>query len=344
VKVDADEAYAQCEQITWEQARNFAYGIRLLPPAKRRALAAVYAFARRIDDIGDGELPAADKTARLEAARGQVHALEAAARDDGTGQLDGTAQLDGTGQLDSTDPVLVALADAGRAFPIPLAAFCELIDGCLADVDQRDYKTFDDLLWYCRCVAGSIGRLSLGIYRGERGVVPPRQWSTYGPTQPEKQAKLADDLGVALQLTNILRDVREDFRNNRVYLPEEDLSRFGIEFAPFGEPEPFPAEAMQARFANLVEFEAARAREWYASGLRLLATIDRRSAACTGAMAGIYRRLLEHIARNPHAVLEGRMSLPASQKALVAAQSLSGLDRWKYRNRNGANGANGARP
>ena len=142
---------------------------------------------------------------------------------------------------------------------------------------------------------------------------------------------MADDLGVALQITNILRDVREDFRNNRIYLPAEDLTRFGIEFAPFGEPEPFPTEAMQARFATLVEFEAARAREWYGSGLRLLATIDRRSAACTGAMAGIYRRLLDRIAANPHAVLEGRMSLPGSEKALVAAEALAGLDRWKYR-------------
>jgi 15-cis-phytoene synthase len=302
--VNADDAYAQCEQITWEQARNFAYGIRLLPPDKRRALAAVYAFARRIDDIGDGELPPAEKTAQLEAARGQVLALAAAAKG---GPAEG---------LDDSDPVLVALADTGRRFAVPLEAFTELIDGCLADVNQATYETFDDLLYYCRCVAGSIGRLSLGIY---------------GATQPEKQAKLADDLGVALQLTNIMRDVREDFLNNRVYLPREDLDKFGLEFAPFGSPEPFPSPAMQARFANLVEFEASRAREWYGSGLRLLATIDRRSAACTGAMAGIYRRLLERIARNPHAVLEGRMSLPSGEKALVAVQALAGFDRWKYR-------------
>jgi phytoene synthase len=304
VTVNADEAYAQCEQITWEQARNFAYGIRLLPPDKRRALAAVYAYARRIDDIGDGDLPAAEKKAGLEAARQQVHTLVA------------TVKGDVSVTLDESDAVLVALADAGKRFPVPLEAFEELIDGCLADVDQASYATFDDLLWYCRCVAGSIGRLSLGIY---------------GPTHPERQNKLADDLGVALQLTNILRDVREDFLNNRVYLPKEDLDKFGIEFAPFGSPEPFPSEAMQARFANLVEFEANRAREWYGSGLRLLATIDRRSAACTGAMAGIYRRLLERIARNPHAVLAGRMSLPGSEKALVAAQALAGFDRWKYR-------------
>jgi 15-cis-phytoene synthase len=309
--VNAEEAYEQCERITWEQARNFAYGIRLLPPAKRRALAAVYAFARRIDDIGDGDLAPAVKTEQLEAARQQVHALVAAAG--GTGAGAERAAL--SSGIDGTDPVLVALADAGGRFPVPLEAFTELIDGCLADVQQRTYKTFDDLLWYCRCVAGSIGRLSLGIY---------------GPTQPEKQAVLADDLGVALQLTNILRDVREDFRNNRVYLPEEDLERFGIEFAPFGEPEPFPSEAMQARFATLVEFEAARAREWYASGLRLLATIDRRSAACTGAMAGIYRRLLERIDKDPSATLRQRVSLPGGEKALVAAQALAGFDRWKY--------------
>jgi phytoene synthase len=305
--VNVDEAYAECERITWEQARNFAYGIRLLPPAKRHSLAAVYAFARRIDDIGDGDLPAGQKTTQLEAARAQVGALVTAA-----------AGGDGAAGLDD-DAVLVALVHTGRTFPIPLEAFGELIDGCLADVNQASYKTFDDLLWYCRCVAGSIGRLSLGIY---------------GPTQPEKQNKLADDLGVALQLTNILRDVREDFRNNRIYLPAEDLAKFGIEFAPFGEPEPFPAEQMQARFANLVEFETNRAREWYGSGLRLLATIDRRSAACTGAMAGIYHRLLDRIAKNPHAVLEGRMSLPGGEKALVAAQALAGFDRWKYRKGN----------
>jgi len=308
--MNTDEAYQQCEQITWEQARNFAYGIRLLPRDKRRALAAVYAFARRIDDIGDGDLPPETKTAQLEQARDQVHALVAAAKDARDGG-DGNA-----GGIDDNDPVLVALLDSGTRFDVPLVAFTELIDGCLADVNQASYKTFDDLLWYCRCVAGSIGRLSLGIY---------------GASHPEKQAKMADDLGVALQITNILRDVREDFRNNRIYLPAEDLTRFGIEFAPFGEPEPFPSEAMQARFATLVEFEAARAREWYGSGLRLLATIDRRSAACTGAMAGIYRRLLDRIAADPHAVLEGRMSLPGSEKALVAAEALAGLDRWKYR-------------
>ncbi|HEV3381342.1 MAG TPA: squalene/phytoene synthase family protein [Trebonia sp.] len=295
--MNADEAYAECERITWEQARNFAYGIRLLPLEKRRGLAAVYAYARRIDDIGDGDLPKAEKALRLEAAREQVFALV------------------NKDNPDDADPVLVALADVGSRFDIRLEAFGELVDGCLADVNEATYETFDDLLYYCRCVAGSIGRLSLGIY---------------GATRPERQNKMADDLGVALQITNILRDVREDYLNGRVYLPREDLAKFGCEIE-LGNSEPYTTHAQRARFASLVDFEAARAREWYGSGLRLLATIDRRSAACTGAMAGIYRRLLEKIASNPSAVLNGRMSLPAGEKALVAVQSLAGVDRFRYR-------------
>jgi 15-cis-phytoene synthase len=124
--MNTDEAYQQCEQITWEQARNFAYGIRLLPPAKRRSLAAVYAFARRIDDIGDGDLPPETKAAQLEQARDELNLLLAAVKDGGGG-------------FDGTDPVLVALADTGTRFDIPLAAFNELIDGCLADVNQATY-------------------------------------------------------------------------------------------------------------------------------------------------------------------------------------------------------------
>jgi len=295
--VNADEAYAECERITWEQARNFAYGIRLLPPQKRRGLAAVYAFARRIDDIGDGELAKTEKARQLEEARQQVFSLV------------------NQENPEDKDPVLVALSDVGRRFDIQLEAFGELIDGCLADVNEATYETFDDLLYYCRCVAGSIGRLSLGIY---------------GKTQPERQNKMADDLGVALQITNILRDVREDYLNGRVYLPREDLEKFGCPIE-MGNPEPYRTDAEKARFASLVDFEAARAREWYDSGLRLLSTIDRRSAACTGAMAGIYRRLLEKIAGNPSAVLNGRMSLPAGEKAMVAVQALAGIDRWRYR-------------
>jgi phytoene synthase len=279
--VELSEAYAECERITWSQARNFAYGIRLLPPAKRRGLAVIYAFARRIDDIGDGTLPPEEKIAALEQARQAIATL--------------TASQD--------DPVLMALADVERNFPVPMPAFGELIDGCVADVRGTSYQTFDDLLYYCRCVAGSIGRLSLGIF---------------GTSHDGAQAaELADSLGVALQLTNILRDIREDHRSGRVYLPAEDLAKFDCDPATLDRPE-------QPGFVRLVEFEAERARDWYATGWKLLAMLDRRSAACTGAMAGIYRRLLDRIAAEPAAVLRGRISLPGREKATVAVKALAG--------------------
>ena len=295
--MELSEAYAECERITWSQARNFAYGIRLLPPAKRRGLAVIYAFARRIDDIGDGTLPPEEKIAALDQARQAIATLTAAGQD---------------------DPVLMALADVERSFPVPMSAFGELIDGCVADVRGTSYQTFDDLLYYCRCVAGSIGRLSLGIFGTGH--------------DPAQAAELADSLGVALQLTNILRDIREDHQNGRVYLPAEDLAKFSVDFGGDDPPQTPAAHGGATRppippgpgFVRLVEFEAERARDWYATGWKLLGLLDRRSAACTGAMAGIYRRLLERIAAEPAAVLHGRMSLSGREKATVAVKALTG--------------------
>jgi 15-cis-phytoene synthase len=276
------DAYLRCEEITTTQARNFSYGIKLLPPAKRQAMSALYAMARRIDDIGDGEGPAPDKLAALAAARKDVAAL--AAEDPYRGE----------------DAVLVALADVAARFPIPLAGFDDLIDGCEMDVHGHGYRTFDDLVGYCRRVAGSIGRLSLAVY---------------GTPDPERAGPLADDLGVALQITNILRDVVEDRdQMGRMYLPEEDRERFGVGPGLEGSP-----DAVMA----LINFEAARAEEWYERGLTLLAMLDWRSRACTAAMAGIYHRLLVRIQRDPSGVLHGRMSLPRREKAAVALRALA---------------------
>ena len=315
--MDTRAAYRYCEEITWSQARNFAYGIRLLPPAKRQALAAVYAFARRIDDIGDGDLPPPAKLAALAGARASVTALSAGRHPPGgNGSLpreNGGPPGDGA----ADDLVLVALADAANRFDIPLAAFGELIDGCEADVRGTTYRTFDDLLHYCRCVAGSIGRLSLGVF---------------GTADVATAAPLADALGVALQLTNILRDIREDYLDGRIYLPAEDFERFGCSLGN-GALQPGAAEhgpgqhepgngADGDKLAALVEFEAERASAWYAKGLTLIPLLDWRSAASAGAMAGIYHRLLERIAATPGVVLERRMSLPPREKALVAARSL----------------------
>jgi 15-cis-phytoene synthase len=296
--VELSDAYRECERITWTQARNFAYGIRLLPGDKRRGLAVIYALARRIDDLGDGTLPPQEKIAALEQTRQEVLALT---KDRPAEAAEAAAE--------AADPVLLALADVRQKFPVPIEAFGELIDGCVADVRGTTYQTFEDLLHYCRCVAGSIGRLSLGIY-GTSG-------------DATEAARLADSLGVALQLTNILRDVREDFQNGRVYLPSEDLAKFDCVLDPAGETPP-PGPGVQAQFIRLMEFESDRARDWYATGLRLLPMLDWRSAACTGAMAGIYRRLLDRIAAQPAAVLRGRVSLSAGEKAVVAVKALAG--------------------
>jgi 15-cis-phytoene synthase len=278
-----EEAYRTCERITRTEAKNFSYGIRLLPARKRRALSAVYAFARRIDDIGDGTLSTDAKLAALDRARVGVRSPHS----------------------HPEDPVLVALADAAAVLPIPLAAFEELIDGCGMDVRGTTYATWPELEQYCRQVAGSIGRLSLGVFAPRAGADAPR---------------LADTLGIALQLTNILRDVREDYLSGRTYLPQEDLDRFAVRLHLCADGRLDPQDG---RLAELVRWEAARARELYGVGLGLLPLLDRRSRACCAAMAGIYRRLLDVLAAEPERVLVGRTSLPSGAKLAVAARALT---------------------
>ncbi len=274
--LEVEHAYRACEDITRAAAANFYYGIRLLPREKRHAMSAVYAFARRVDDIGDEDGDASAKLAALDAERASLVTV-----------VDGASP---------GDPVAVALADAHRRFDIPLEALHLLIDGVELDVRDTRYDTFDDLVVYCRDVAGSIGRLCLAIFTGG---------------DANGHAQLADDLGVAMQLTNILRDVREDYARGRVYLPAEDLRRFECT-SPDVTPE-------------LVRFEAQRASEWFDRGLLLVDVLDSRSASCVLAMTGIYRRILERITREPAEILQRRISLPPWEKAWVAAQSLAGV-------------------
>jgi 15-cis-phytoene synthase len=285
----ATTAYRYCEFVTRRQARNFAYGIRLLPPPRRRAVAALYAFARRVDDTGDGELPLGEKRARLAQDRKLLHRLR-------SGRVDA---------LD-TDPVAVALADACHRFPIPLPALDELIDGVERDLRGDRYETWGDLAVYCRCVAGSVGRLCLAVF----GCRPGRS---------EDADAYANTLGLALQLTNILRDIREDAGRGRVYLPAEDLAKFRCSDG-FDD-----LDTLQdSDFLGLMDYEVQRARGLFRDGYRLLPLLDRRSAACVATMAGIYDRLLDRIAADPQAVLRGRLSLTASQKTLVAVRGLTG--------------------
>ena len=278
--MNVTDAYKTCESITRREAKNFSYGIRLLRPPERDALSAVYALARRIDDIGDGDGPADDRLAALDQVRGDLS--------------DPAAHSD--------DAVWVAVADAARRYDLPLAAFGELIDGCELDVRGTTYDTLDSLVGYCRLVAGSVGRLSLAVF---------------GTTDPTAAIPLADDLGVALQLTNILRDIVEDRGMGRVYLPAADAARCGCEPDLSG-----PPDALVA----LISSECVVAQGWFDRGLRLLPLLDRRSRACVGAMAGIYHHLLARIERDPAAVTRGRLSLPTREKAWIAVRALAGAD------------------
>jgi 15-cis-phytoene synthase len=277
-------AYAHCEAITRNEARNFYYGIRLLPADKRAVLCAVYALARRVDDIGDGDLPGAEKVTQLKTLRTALEHMS-----------------------DSDDPVLRAVDDAVRRYPVPLEAFEELIDGVEMDVTGRTYVTFDELVEYCRCVAGSVGRLCLGVF---------------GSRPDPNAAHYADTLGIALQQTNILRDIREDLLAGRVYLPAEELHRFGVELAV---DERGKLVDDGGALTALIDFSARRAQGWYHDGLRLVPLLDWRSAASCRAMAGIYQHLLTRIAAQPSIVFDRRLSLSGWQKASVATRALTGL-------------------
>jgi phytoene synthase len=256
------------------------------------------------------------------------------AREEKLRRLDAEAEaLDAlASRAPGADPLMVALADADARFSLPAGALGELIEGVRMDVIGVSYERFEDLVLYCRRVAGAIGRVCLAIF----GL------SGRDAADPHEAERMADDLGVALQLTNILRDVREDAQNGRAYLPAEDLRRFGL----IGEdarsqtgrdcaPAVLAALTGAAAAANggdgesqrlyeLLRFEAERAREWFDRGLGLVPLLDRRSAACVLAMAGIYRRLLDRIEADPEQAVQRRISLPAHEKALVAARSMLG--------------------
>jgi phytoene synthase len=261
------EAYAEVGRITRREAKNFAYGIMVLPRAKRQAIAAVYAFARTVDDVADGDLPVEEKRARLEELRDA---------------------LDG----DSADPVFVALRDARERFGISREPLVALVDGGLQDTEQSTYADFADLHGYCEKVAGAVGLACVPIYGSD-------------------DTEHAMTLGIALQLINIIRDVEEDRRLGRVYLPQDELAAFGVEeLAPSPE------------FRELMAFEAARARTYLAEGLRLLESLDRRSALCVGTFAGLYRETLDRIEAGGFDVFGEKTRLSTPRKLAVVARGL----------------------
>ena len=273
-------AYRHCQTLTRREAKNFYYGFMLLPAAQRRAIYAAYAFARECDDIVDAVLPVEEASARLAAQRALLARC-----------LEGSPQ----------GPVFLALADAVRRYGIPHDYFYRLIEGVETDLTVSRYATFDDLKRYCYLVASVVGLISVEIFGYEGG---------------EETRGHAADLGIALQLTNILRDVQEDLQRGRIYLPEDELARFGYE-ADF-----LRQGAANEAFHRLMEFQVARAEEYFEEGRMLLPLLPRRARACVGVMAGIYRTILDDIRRQPETVLRQRVSLGTGQKLVLAGREL----------------------
>jgi phytoene synthase len=265
--MSVQEAYAEVGRITRREAKNFAYGIMVLPRSKRQAIAAIYAFARSVDDVADGELPTEQKRARLEELRAAL------------------AQ-------DPVDPVFVALRDACERFGIPREPLEALVDGGLQDLRQSTYRDFVELRSYCEKVAGAVGLACVPVYGSD-------------------DTDHAMALGIALQLINIIRDVDEDQRLGRVYLPQDELTAFGVE-----ELAPSP------QFRALMAFQAERARAHLAEGLRLLDTLDRRSALCVVTFAGLYRETLDRIEAGGFDVFGEKTRLSTPRKLAVVARGL----------------------
>ena len=289
-------SYDFCREIAKSRARNFYYSFIVLSPERRRAMCAVYAFMRLVDDIVDEEAGEADKKTRLDACRETLDdAYDSDAHDEDAYDSDAH---DGT-PAESGD-LLPAFRDTVRRFGIPRIYFDAIIDGAEMDLAVTRYATFEDLYQYCYRVASAVGLVCIHIF-GFNG----------------KGAKqYAESCGIAFQLTNILRDVREDAGMGRIYLPQEDLDAFGYS------EEHIRNGIFNDAFQRLMVFQVERARSYYDEALPLLPLVRSSSRACLAAMIGIYRACLEEIPRRQYDVYSRRISLSAWKKLVITARAL----------------------
>jgi phytoene synthase len=274
-RVDATlaAAYAECERVARVSGSSFTQAFRLLPAERRAALAALYAFCRVVDDAADEHADPAAAIARW--------------REELARALDGTA----------THPIAVALGDTVRRFGVPAQHLEEILTGVEMDLEHRRYETFDALRRYCYHVAAAVGLAALPII---------------GCRHPRSHA-YAETLGIALQLTNILRDVAEDAERGRIYVPLEDLRRFGYRERDL------LTHTRNAALRELVAFECARAHTFYRAARASSTAEDRRALAPAEGMRLVYQRLLARIEADPDAIFGPRISLPLYEKALCTA-------------------------
>ncbi len=290
-------SYVSCRRLSRRAGSNFYPCFLLLPRPKRRAMDALYAFTRYTDDLTDNPNPV---PVRREALSRWRTSLEAALSGDlETSGDDGPQQDPRTGaDHPPGEALLPALADTVARFRIPAEHLLAVIDGVSMDLDRASYDTFDGLVTYCERVASAVGLACIHIwgFRGDEALEPARK------------------CGIALGLTNILRDIQEDAQRGRVYLPAEDLARFGYSV------EDLRAGAVDARFDRLMQFEIDRARQFYHEGAELFDRLEPDGRRIFGMMISVYHRLLERIGRRPREVFAGRVGLSRWQKLAIAAR------------------------
>ncbi len=279
--LDLESAYDACRTITRREAKNFYYAFLTLPAAKRRAIYAAYAFCRHCDDSVDEETSTDAKLKAL---------------------TDLQANLDSTYSGGASSPVYIALADVARNYDIPQDYFQEVILGVESDLVKDRFQNFEELKEYCYRVASVVGLICLQIFGYE----------------DDDAKEYAVDLGLAMQLTNIIRDVREDFDMGRVYIPQDEMARFG-----YSEEDLRKGVRNQA-FHDLMEFQAKRAREYFDRGFKLLPYLSRRSRACPAVMGALYSKVLNRIEASGYDILDSRVSLSKAEKIGITAKTWLG--------------------
>jgi phytoene synthase len=303
VTLSIDQAYAVCRQIARREAKNFYYAFVALPKAKRNAICAVYAFMRHADDLSDDETKSRQE--RRDNLAGWLEAWHLAAQGEST-----------------NDPVFIALRDAQTRFHITTDLLDQLVHGTAMDLHSSHaehhtpgseavhplrldtYATFDDLYRYCYYVASVVGLVCIRIFE-------------YSDSRAEK---LAEETGIAFQLTNILRDVREDVERDRIYLPLEDMGRFGVSIEELQQLKSGRHLTLNQR--ELLEFEANRAEQYYKSGEALLPLIAADSRPALWVLITIYHGLLRRIERRNFDVFTERVSVPTITKLAILARGL----------------------
>jgi len=275
---DLELAYEECRSITRQEAKNFYYAFLTLPSAQRKAIYVAYAFCRHCDD-------SVDQVASTEEKLSNLAALQ--------------RELEQTYSGHAREPVFVALADVAQKYDIPKEYFHEVISGVESDLVKDRYEDFDQLRRYCYQVASVVGLICLQIFG----------------YKDEAAKQRAVDLGLAMQLTNIARDVQEDLGYGRIYLPQDEIARFGYT------EEELKSGVVNEAFTELMRFQAQRARSYFQSGFQLLPYLSLRSRACPAVLGRLYSKVLERIEDADYDVLNNRISLSTGEKVRVTLQT-----------------------